>query len=253
MRKYEIIIMESKELNRNVKVYVLVPDGYLKSNVEYPVLYVNDGNVLFNDFEEVDLTWGMMDKYLNLQEKQEVIIVGIGSGETRNDELFPFVIERKDKEPIGGNTDSYMSYLIHELKPYIDQNYRTKKEADYTGLLGVSVGGACSLYAAMKYTDSISRFAFVSSAHYPVQEKMIEAIKTANFDGLQKLYSDIGTEEHENEKAKETYLRTNKEVYEVLKERLRPDVYMLKVIEGSKHEFVDWNERFPEMIEFLFS
>ncbi len=252
MRNYEIAIIGSRNLDRNVKVYVKLPNGYHESNDEYPVLYVHDGNVLFNDFEEVCLSWGMMDDFVK-REQKKIIIVGIASGETRNDELIPFEIKRKDKEPTGGKTDDYMRYVIEELKPFIDITYRTKIDAESTGILGISVGGAATLYAAAKYQEHFSRFATMSSCHYPVQEEMLKLLVESNFNNVKKIYSDIGTEEHEVEKAKETYLRTNKEVYEVLKPKLNPGVGMFKVIEGSKHEFEHWNKRFPDMIDFLFS
>ncbi len=253
MRSYEVSIMSSKNLERNVKLYIKVPEGYEKEAMAYPVLYVHDGNVIFNDFEEVDLTWGMMDDYLNEKDRKKIIIVGIGSGETRNQELFPFSIKRKDKEPIGGGTDLYMKFIIEELKPYINATYRTITSPDACGLLGVSVGGAATIYAAAKYQEHFSRFAFISSCHYPVQSKLLELVNDTDLSGVKRMYSDVGTEEHENEKAKETYLRTNNELYEVLKTKLQPDVLMCRTIEGSKHEFEFWNKRFPEIMSFLFN
>ncbi len=252
MRKYEVLIMESKDLNRDVKVYIMLPDDYQRENLDYPVLYVHDGNVVFNDFEEATTSWGMLDNYIKQKDKTKIIIIGVASGETRNNELFPFEIKRKNNEPTGGMTNLYMNFIIEQLKPYIDQHYRTRPSAYDTGMLGVSVGGAATIYAAANYQDTFSRFGFVSSCHYPVQEQLLKLLNESDFSNIQKIYSDIGTEEHEVEKAKETYLRTNKEVYEVLQKVLEPNVGMFKIIEGSKHEFEYWNKRFPEIVGFLF-
>src|SRR4030095_16909635 len=63
---------------------------------------------------------------------------------------------------MGGKADLYGRMIVEELKPFIDSNYRTRKEAKHTGLGGSSLGGLASLYLALKYSDVFGRAAVVS-------------------------------------------------------------------------------------------
>jgi len=252
MRQYEVVIMESNELDRIVKVYIKLPYDYHTSNKEYPVLYINDGNVVFNDFEEHDTGFGLVDDYMK-SNPNDAIFVGIGSGKTRVDEMCPFEFTAKSGEQMGGKTPQYMSFITETLMPFINKRYRTKVGSANTGLMGVSFGGLCTFHAVAKYNDIFGRFVILSSAFFQFQEKLIEEIKEADLQQVLKIYSDVGTLEHEDQEICEKYVTSNKEMYEVLREKLNDDVFQSKVIEGSKHEFEDWNKRTKDILTFIFS
>ena len=255
MKEYNILIMYSKELDRDVKVYISLPDSYDKKDQSYPVLYMNDGQVLFKDYDDYNgESWGIMESYKNNPNLPEVILVGIGSGETRTDELFPFSFEhRRSGKLMGGKAKDYMDFIVNRLKPVINDKYRTLSEAKNTGILGISVGGVCATYAATRYTNHFSIFGCLSNTFIPVRTKMIELIKESDFSKVNKMYLDVGTNESKNENTRIGYLESNKEIYNILKEMIDVEKIKVRIIKDSQHEEEDWDKRFPSIIEYLFS
>ena len=71
-------------------------------------------------------------------------------------------------------------------------------------------------FSSPKLASTFSNFAFVSSAHYPSQKEMLEFVKNEEFNHVLKLYSDVGTQESENQEISEKFVESNEEIYEVL-------------------------------------
>lgn len=252
MREFEVFAIDSEALNRNVKVYVKLPKSYDVSDESYPVLYMHDGHVTFNDLEESDATWGLLENFIQ-DPTREVVLVGIDSGDTRFDELCPFEVNTKTRGKIGGKTDLYLSFIIDTVMPLINEKYRTKPEKEHTGMLGISFGGLCTIYSMTKYTNHFSRFAFVSSAFYQFYDRLESLLKDADLSDISRVYSDVGTEENEREDVKEKYVTSNKNMYALLESMLEKEIWEFHIVESSKHEFEDWNKRIPHIIDYIFS
>lgn len=252
MRNYEIRLLDSKELDRVVKIYIKVPNKYNESTKPYPVLYCHDGQVLFNDFEEFDTGFGLMNQFINDEDSKEVIVVGIDSVKNRLGELVPFPITLQNGTKCGEKIEAYFAFIKDTLIPHIEQQYRVLKGPEHRGLLGVSLGGATTFYAACQHNDVFSRFVMLSSSHYYIQDSLKEMCTNANFEGIKKMYSDVGTKESETEEGCQAYLKSNKELAQIVKDKLGDDVYQFNVIEGSKHEFNDWDKRFKGIVSFVF-
>jgi predicted alpha/beta superfamily hydrolase len=254
MLDYKVIVRESKRLNREVKLYIHLPASYNQCEKQYPVLYMHDGEIIFNDFDNDESEVGILEKYSHQTNGKDVILVGIGSGEgtERNNELVPFQITRKNGTVFGGKTDAYLKCIVEELMPFINHEYRTKTSPQDTGMLGISLGGLATLYAMTNLTTHFSRFAFVSSAHYRVQKQLIELFEQEEFENVEKLYSDVGTIESANPAGAEAFVKTNQEIYELLKTKPKIKNFKYSVIENSKHETIYWNERFTDIIDFMF-
>ncbi len=254
MKEYSILIMYSKELERDVKVYISLPKNYFETDELYPVLYAHDGQVLFKDYDDYNgESWGIMEKYMNDPDLPELIIVGIASGKTRNNELLPVSVERnKSGKFFGGKASEYLDFIVNRLKPIINKKYRVLKSPENTGIIGMSLGGVCTTYAATKYSDHFTRFGCCSTAFPPVRKEMVEIVKKSDFSNVKKMYLDVGTKESESEKGSEAYLETNKEMYGILKEKLDPERIRFEIIEGAQHDEPDWADRFPEVIKYLF-
>ena len=252
---YESFLIYSNELNREVKIYVYLPDKYSESDKNYPVLYMHDGEIIFNDFDNDEFEAAILDKYTKTKKNKEIILVGIGSGggRVRIDELCPFPMRNKQVNiVVGGKTDVYFKFIIDELMPVINAKYKTKTIPEYTGMLGISLGGMCTLYASAKLSSAFSKFAFVSSAHYPSQKEMLEFVENEDFSNVSKLYSDVGTQESEDQEISEKFVKSNEKIYEVLKTKALIKEFKYNIIENSKHETGYWNERFTNIINFLF-
>lgn len=255
MKEYKVFLIDSKELKRLVRVYVYLPKSYQKEDKYYPVLYMHDGQNLFdNKLASYGKSWGIMEAYEEDLELPEVIIVGIDSGESRTDELVPFAfVDEDSKHSGGGNSDSYYEFITKTLKTFIDKRYRTFKSAKNTGIMGSSYGGLSSTYAALKYQEFFTRFGCVSNAYFPVQNELEELIKETSLLKVKKFYMDVGTKETDDKKMNESYLNSNHSVYEILSEKILPNNLKYVIVEDAIHNESAWELRFPEIVKFLFS
>jgi len=138
------------QLNRKRRVWIYLPPGYTASKTKYAVLYMHDGQNLFDNATSYAGEWGV-DEYLDSiaeSGKKEVIVVGIDNGLTkRMAEYNPWEFENFGK----GEGDRYVDFLVKTLKPFIDSHYRTLKSKPNTYIAGSSMGGLISLYAILKY------------------------------------------------------------------------------------------------------
>ncbi len=155
-------------LNENRPYRVLVPRGYA-ANVDkhYPVLYLHDGQNVF-DFGPFG-TWyadEQTEYLIRNGQLREIIIVAIDNTVNRALNYIP----PDDIVPIGpgaggpGQADQYAAFIIDELKPVIDANYRTYPDRDNTGTLGSSLGGVVSLYLGWDFNDVFARCGPMSGA-----------------------------------------------------------------------------------------
>lgn len=252
MKEYNIMQVYSEQLKREVKIYISLPKNYKKSQETYPVLYLNDGQILFNDYDNKGI--GIMEKYLELPNRTDIILVGIASSDSRNDELFPFTFKNsRNGKILGGKANEYMDFIVNSLKPMINRKYRTLSSPDCTGFLGISVGGVTAIYAAAKYPDHFTIFAAISNALTPVLDKLLNLLKESEFSAINKMYLDVGTNESPNEDSRIAYINSNKEIYNILKEKIDYKKLKFQIVKDSKHSEEYWASRFPSIIEFLFT
>lgn len=138
------------QLNRKRRIWVYLPKGYATSSRIYPVLYMQDGQNLFNEQTAAFGEWGVDECLDTLQQKtgKECIVVGIDhGGENRLREYNPY-----DHPQFGkGEGEAYAEFLAQTLKPYIDTKYRTRKGPENTFIAGSSMGALISLYAMIRY------------------------------------------------------------------------------------------------------
>lgn len=141
------------QLNRTRKIWVYLPKNYnlLKSKY-FPVLYMQDGQNLFNEQTAFSGEWGV-DECLDTLQKQlnkDCIVVGIDNGgDKRMNEYNPY----DDKKFGKGEGDLYLDFIAQTLKPFIDNRFRTQKDRQHTFIAGSSMGGLISMYAIKKYPD----------------------------------------------------------------------------------------------------
>jgi enterochelin esterase-like enzyme len=184
--------------DRNIDVWL--PDNY-SENEQYAVLYMQDGQMLFDAEKswnkqswEVDETMGNL---LVENKIKKCIVVGIWNTNKRHPEYFPekaFTdLSNDEKEKISqilvnkGRikdnfipiSDSYLKFIVKELKPYIDQNFSTKTDSANTFISGSSMGGLISLYAICEYPNIFGGAACLSThwtGIYQLEDNPIPAI-----------------------------------------------------------------------------
>lgn len=163
---YQFVIPEL-ERNRTVRLYL--PPSYYLSEQGYPVLYLHDGQNMF-DQQTAELAEWQVDETLEqlaATNGLEIIVVAVDSDPgTRFTEMSPWLNERFD-EPEGRQ---YMSFLVEVVKPFIDNNYRTLKEREQTAIMGADMGGLISHYALHEFSHVFGKGGLISPAYWYSQD-----------------------------------------------------------------------------------
>lgn len=144
------------ELGRTRRVWIYLPPGYAASGARYPVLYLQDGQNVFDAATSYAGEWGVDEALDSLAAAGDpgVIVIAVDhGGERRMDEYSPW----RHPQHGGGEGGAYVDFLARTLKPYIDRTYRTRPEPESTAIVGSSMGGLISLVAALRYPDVFGR------------------------------------------------------------------------------------------------
>ncbi|MGZ8851484.1 MAG: alpha/beta hydrolase, partial [Thermoanaerobaculia bacterium] len=156
---------ESKILGNTRSLAIYLPPGYdERADRRYPVLYMQDGQNLFDPALAFGgIPWRIgeaADQAIGNRDADPMIIVGIDNmGTARIDEYTPTGDESKGG---GGRADHYCRMLVEEIKPVIDAGFRTLPDAEHTAIGGSSLGGLLSLYLALRRPDIFRRAAVMS-------------------------------------------------------------------------------------------
>lgn len=185
------LTMSALQRERPLRIYL--PPGYATSTQRYPVLYMHDAQNLFDNATAYAGEWGI-DEALNtlaVTHGLELIVVGIDNGgEQRMTELNPW-----DHEHFGkAEGDQYLAFLIEQVKPKIDAEYRTLPDSANTVIMGSSMGGLISHYAARQYPHVFGK-AGIFSPSYWVSESAFGPERTGAFDPSQRLFFLVGESE----------------------------------------------------------
>ncbi|MBC7522855.1 MAG: alpha/beta hydrolase [Flavobacterium sp.] len=273
-----LVNFESKFVTqRNVAIWL--PNNY-DSKKKYNVLYMHDGQMLFDASStwnkqswEVDETIGELLKQNKIK---DVLVVGIWNSEkSRHADYFPQKpfegLSKSQQDSIynasraNGNSifndlkvqsDSYLKFLVQELKPYIDSRYAVYKDFSHTFIAGSSMGGLISMYAICEY-PKIFGGAICMSTHWPGIFKVEgNPIPKAFFNYLEthlpdpknhKFYFDYGTETLDK-----LYETLQPKVDLILAEKgYSSKNWITKKFEGDDHSERSWSSRFHVPIEFM--
>ncbi|MEO6445971.1 MAG: alpha/beta hydrolase-fold protein [Gemmatimonadaceae bacterium] len=186
--------MYSPELGNRRDILVYLPASYGKTDRAYPVLYMHDGQNLFDPTTSFAGEWGVDQAMARAPRKgRRAIVVGIPNmGVDRMREYSPFV------DPVngGGRGDAYLEFLLKTVKPMIDANYRTLPDVEHTGIAGSSLGGLISLYAFFREPQAFGFAAVMSPALWFAERAIFRAVERAPYVGG-RLYLDVGMREGE--------------------------------------------------------
>jgi len=183
------------QLKRHRRVWIYLPDSYASSGKKYPVLYMHDGQNIFDNATGGFGEWGV-DEALDTLGPQhgEMIVVGIDHGGVKRiNEYSPYDMEKYGK----GEGDLYVDFLTKTLKPFIDKHYRTKKDAEHTFTAGSSMGGLISFYAILKYPKVFGGAGVFSPAFWITPQLMkINPSQAKKVKGKIYFYADGQESEH---------------------------------------------------------
>ena len=237
------------------KLHIWLPEGYNDSHERYPVMYFFDGHNLFLDEDATyGKSWGMKE-FLDGWSKP-MIMVGIECGHEgyeRLSEYMPYPSEGWFGQfaPMGEAT---MDWIVNEIKPVIDREYRTIPFRECTAIGGSSMGGIMALYAGVHYNRWFSKAACVSTAMGFCIEPLKWDLTSSDISPDTRIYLSWGTREAKkdhydrSDRSSPTYYN-HKYVSDVLRKR-KATVKLHCQVNGGHCE-ADWEKLVPSFMYFL--
>ncbi|SDS19762.1 alpha/beta hydrolase [Christiangramia echinicola] len=240
-KNVETFSIAAPQLDTIKKIWVYLPESYKTSNRTYPVIYMHDAQNLFDKKTSYAGEW-KVDEALDSLKTPEAIIVGIEhGGNKRIDELTPLPHEKYG----GGKADSYLDFLVNDLKPHIDSTYRSSSDYEYTGIFGSSLGGLVSFYAAIKYPETFGMIGSYSPSFW-FNREIYDLAGSEDLNKNTRFYFLVGTAESEE------MVPDLKKMIEVLhKQNIDPEHLKVKFVEDGQHNEAMWSENFTETYLWL--
>lgn len=231
------------------KAYVYLPVGYEEEEERrYPVLYMFDGHNLFSDEDATyGKSWGLAD-YLDYTETQIIVAAvecnTVGNG--RLSEYSPVDFTMRGGEKIKGRGKKYMDWLVHEFKPYIDQNFPTLPDRANTAIGGSSMGGLMTLFAMSKYNKYFSKGAALSPSLWVNGGSVCPFIDDSKFRKDTVIYMDYGSRELKNHSFQRmAFAETSSTL-------LQKEVQLTaRIVPGGVHSEASWQEQIPFFMHVL--
>ena len=251
------------QLGRVRRVWLYLPPGYATSRRRYPVLYLHDGQNVFDAATSFAGEWGVDESLDSLRALGDpgAIVVAVDNGGThRLDEYDPW---RNADPKLGGGEgegDAYVEFLVRTLKPWVDAHYRTRRDAAHTGVMGSSMGGLISLYAALKYSNVFGRAGVFSCACW-IADPRVYAYASAHASAFARaharvargaaprLYFVVGALETASGGPARDQRRL---VDTLLAAGYPPSAIRAVVAEDGKHAEWFWRREFPAAYRWLF-
>lgn len=249
-------------LRRKRNVHVYLPKGYEDGNIKYPVFYMHDGQNLFEDQKAYGgASWSVTRQYNGLGQPQ-VIVVGIDHGEQfRFNEFSPFLgdkvartlfveneqtdgLEARVPEAYGGEGMLYLDWIVKELKPFIDTEYRALTDQSHTSIIGSSMGGLISLYAGMYHPRIFGNIGVLSPAFWFGKSQLIEEINKHPLHRNQRVFMSVGTSEVGIANP-QVYVDDAIEIANLFKQKGYQ--YSFEIVKDGIHNEVDWERLLPNV------
>lgn len=236
---------EMPGLDRLRKIRVYLPPNYSSSEKSFPVLYMHDGQNLFDDKTSYVGEWGV-DEALNQlhnQNKLSLIVVGVDNGQAqRMNELSPW---QNNKYGVAEG-EQYMQFIVEQVKPYIDSHYRTIADQQNTAIMGSSMGGLISHYAILKYPNTFSK-AGIFSPSFWYSEQVYKFTEQNAPDEKARLFYLMGGNE-----GSDSVANMEKMVHQIKRQGHSADRIYSDVVAGGEHNEQFWRANFDRAVLWLF-
>ena len=240
---------------RNLVVYL--PPSYAAADTRhYPVLYMQDGQNLFDQSTSFSREWRVDETMQRLSlEGIEAIVVGVANSAQRLAEYSPF----PDDYHGPGRGDLYLAFLADTVKPMIDRDFRILPGRENTGIMGSSMGGLISLYAFFRCSHLFGFAGVMSPSLWYGSGAIFPFVKRAEY-ASGRIYLDVGTREHGGSSKKKEARRRSRRYYAsvrrlkrlLVKKGYRPVRDLLTVeAQWAGHNEPAWARRLPDALRFL--
>jgi len=251
--------VHSPQLDNERDIYVWLPPSYdPRKRRRYPVLYMHDGQNLFDAPLSFSGEWEVDETMTALsRDGLEAIIVGVPNNSDRTTEYNPF----NDPYLGQGRGDDYMAFLVETVKPMIDADFLTAPGREHTGLGGSSMGGLISMYGFFKHPQVFGLCAALSPAYWFGGNALITYVEDAPYVPG-KIYMDIGTQEGvvaqsfprhlgiTQDRMSRFYVTSVQQIQRRLLEKGYTDMLYVED-EGAPHHESAWARRLPKALRYL--
>jgi len=235
---------EIPQLNKTRKIWALLPHDYHSSTETYPVMYLQDAQNLFNEKAkygnwEIDKKLAVMAEY----KIGKIIIIAIEHAEEdriKEYNVGKTLLGKKKKK-------KYIKFVTETLKPFVDSNFRTKKERKFTGIGGSSMGGLVSIFSGLRNPEVYGKLMIFSPSLWVVPELTIES-DSKNYKNT-KIYLYAGGNESATMIEHAQNFKNNMIASKFVKDETKIN---LSINREGKHNETYWSDEFPKAIEWLF-
>ncbi len=260
MQTHELEVPYSGEARR---VRVLLPKNYEQDTERfYPVVYFHDGqNVLYSKEAFSGYSWKVIPTIKRNPDIDRMIVVAIDNdGENRMNEYSAWKFQGGIPDiSFGGKGIEYAEFVMEVVKPFIDQEYRTKPQREYTAMIGSSLGGNITQFMGLAYQDRIGCLGVFSSANFLHQEAFNRYIERTPMTAPQQIYIYVGTQEDdETDKSliggniKQAYVSSSIRYFKDLI-RMGHSINNLELVvqTDAEHNEIAWSEQLGDCFRFL--
>ena len=241
----------------NRRLHIYLPDDYDLTDERYPVMYFFDGhNLFYNSDATYGTCWGMKE-FLDHWSKK-MIVVGIECSHTGNERLHEYLPYPAGNTPFGlleSRGDQTLEWVIHEIKPAIDQALRTYPSRECTAIAGASMGGLMAIRGVVHYNQYFSKAACVSSAIGFCPMPLMVDLYSSRIDSNTRVYLSWGSREAWNSKDEwhedpdsDSYV-WNHEIAQHI-EQCGGAAWAYCQVGGGHHESY-WSQLVPDFMNFL--
>lgn len=250
----------SQTLKSRRRITVWLPPVYRDNlQLRFPVVYLLDGqNVFDNQRAAFGVEWQADETAKKLAQNplpRALILVAIDNSKDRIDEYTP-VPDRIADKLTGGRADEHLKFIASELKPWIDQEFRTLTDPQETAIIGSSLGGLFVLHALHQRPDVFGKGASMSPSVFWGNQHILEFFSNPVPNrprSKQRLWVDMGTQEGKSPDGQSKAVEQMQQLVELLRthHQDRYDVQMM-IEPEAKHNESAWAHRLPAALEFLF-
>jgi len=269
--------LASPQLGNQRHILVYLPPSYETRGTDYPVVYMHDGQNLFDKHTSGHGEWCADETMEALAaEGIEAILVGIPHrGEQRVHELSPYVCPQSGSLGLGAQ---YTGFIANEVKRLIDRSFRTLRGPSHTGIMGSSMGGLISLHACLREPETFGLCGAMSPALWFGNYAILDEVRTARHFPI-RLYMDSGRSEigtarrsaslstrayarraqdlcgesppFESSRLSALWVEDVRSLHQLLETYAKRQTQLMYVETPSEHNEAAWSRRFPDAIRFL--
>ncbi len=234
-----------KGLERERKIRVYLPSSYTHGNASYPVLYMHDGQNLFDSRTSYSGEWNVDETLNQLSDslKLQLIVVGIDNGEEkRMNEMAPW-----DHEEFGkGEGKEYVDFIVKQVKPHIDSTYRTLPDRSNTGLMGSSMGGLISHYGVYLYPEVFGKVGIFSPSFW-FSEEAFALAESKKLPSNTKVYMNVGEQEGR------MMVPQAERMFKIMKESgHQGEDLFFEIVKKGDHSEWSWGREFEKAVKWMY-